>query len=190
MRLQRSRFVRRSAWLRFAVLLCFGFGGPAFPASLQEYQVKAVFLFNFTQFVDWPDRSFPDAGKPIAICILGDDPFDGYLDETVRGERVDNRTLVVRRLTSAEDSTGCQVLFISDSESARLDAILDRVKDASILTVGDTRGFGERGGIVGFVTEGNHVRLRINVDAAKAAGLTISSKLLRVAELVESKSRR
>jgi len=151
----------------------------AFP---QEYQVKAIFLFNFTQFVDWPLAS--DAAAPIAICILGEDPFGNYLDEALRGERVDNRALVVRRHRRTEDLDACQVLFISQSESGRLDAALASVKNTAVLTVSDARDFTERGGMVAFVAEDNHVRLRINVAAARAAGITISSKLLRVAEII------
>jgi hypothetical protein len=153
-------------------------------AALQEYQVKAVFLFNFTQFVDWPAAAFADASEPIVICVLGKDPFGSYLDDAVRGERVDNRELVVRRLTRSDEIDACRVLFISQSESAQLDAIIARARAMRALTVSEASGFGERGGMVGFVTEDNRVRLRINPDAAKAAGLTISSKLLRVAELV------
>lgn len=153
-------------------------------AALQEYQVKAVFLFNFTQFVDWPAATFADASEPISICVLGEDPFGAYLDDAVRGEHVESRALIVRRLRRAEDTEACQILFISQSEAARLDAIMQRVKPLRALTVSDARGFGERGGMVGFVTEDNRVRLRINLDAVRAAGLTISSKLLRVAEVV------
>ena len=153
-------------------------------AALQEYQVKAVFLFNFTQFVDWPPATFANASEPLAICILGDDPFGAYLDDAVRGEHVEERALIVRRLARVEETGNCQIVFINESETARLDAILQRVKPLRALTVSDARGFGDRGGMVGFVTEDNRVRLRINLDAVRAAGLTISSKLLRVAEVI------
>jgi hypothetical protein len=153
-------------------------------AALQEYQVKAVFLFNFTQFVDWPPAVFNDAHEPIAICVLGKDPFGSYLDDAVSGERVDNRPLVVRRYMRSDELDSCRILFISQSEAGQLDSIIARARELRALTVSDVSGFGERGGMVSFVTEDNRVRLRINLDAAKAVGLTISSKLLRVAELV------
>lgn len=153
-------------------------------AALQEYQVKAVFLFNFTQFVEWPAATTADATEPIFICILGEDPFGAYLEDAIRDEHVDNRVLAVRRLSAADDAQACRILFISRSESARVDAILQHLKPSTALTVSDARGFGERGGMVGFVTEDNRVRLRINLEAARAAGLTISSKLLRVADVV------
>ena len=138
----------------------------------QEYQVKAVYLFNFTQFVDWPPSTFSNAQEPIVIGVLG--------------EKVDNRSLVVRRYRRAEDIQACQVLFISRSEGMRIEHIVATLKDRSILTVSDADDFGQRGGMVRFVVDNSRIKLRINVAAAKAAGLTISSKLLRVAEIVTS----
>lgn len=157
---------------------------PSCQAALQEYQVKAVFLFNFTQFIDWPATTFRDAATPITICILGDDPFGSFLDDAVHGERVGNRTLVVRRLGHGDDVAGCQIAFISSSESARLDETIRHLDTLPVLTVSDVRGFGEHGGMVAFVTADNHVRLRINLDAVRTVGLSVSSKLLRVAEVV------
>lgn len=179
----RRRLYRLGSWVGASALALL-FVLQASAAALQEYQVKAVFLFNFTQFVDWPAGTFADATKPIAICILGDDPFGAYLDDAVRGERVDNRALIVRRYQRADDIDVCQILFIAPSEFARLDTVIQRARKLHLLTVSEGRGFNEHGGMVGFITEDNHVRLRINVEAVHAAGLSISSKLLRVAELV------
>ena len=153
---------------------------------LREFQVEAVFLFNFTQFVEWPASAFADAHMPLAICVVGEDPFGTFLDETVRGETAAGRPLIVRRSASIEDAGTCHVLFISRSESPRLAAILDRIKDRNMLTVSDAEDFGRRGGMVRFLVEDRHVKLRINLQASKAAGLTISSKLLRIAEITAS----
>jgi YfiR/HmsC-like len=154
----------------------------------QEYQVKAVFLFNFTQFVGWPSAS-EDAQTPIVIGILGDDPFGSYLDDTVRGEKVGDRPLIVRRYRHLEDVDDCQILFISRSEAIHFEQIAARLKDRSILTVSDADQSGKRGGIVRFVTEKDRVKLHISVNSAKDAGLTISSKLLRVAEIDDGAGR-
>src|SRR5689334_16419660 len=88
-------------------------------AVTPEYQLKAVFLFNFTQFVEWPPQAFADANSPLVIGVLGDDPFGAYLDETVRGETVNGRPLTVQRYASVEEASKCHVLFISHSEAAR-----------------------------------------------------------------------
>ncbi|MGA9335453.1 MAG: YfiR family protein [Rudaea sp.] len=153
-------------------------------AQVPDYQIKAVFLFNFTEFVEWPSDAFADAQKPLVIGVLGDDPFDGYLDATIRGEKVGNRPLLVRRYRRVEDVDACQVLFISRSEIDRLEPIIDSLKHRSILTVSDVDGFTQHGGMIRFVTRRNHVRLQINLAATQAAGLTLSSKLLQVAEVM------
>ena len=154
----------------------------------QEFQIKAVFLYNFVQFVDWPAGAFAGPQDPLIIGVLGEDPFGTALDDAVAGETVNGRSLVVRRFRRVEDIDRCHVLFISRSENARLGPILTALKGRSILTVGDAEEFTRRGGMIRFVTENNKVRLRINVEAAKAAGLTISSKLLRPAEIVTAAS--
>jgi YfiR/HmsC-like len=151
----------------------------------KEYQVKAVFLFNFAQFVEWPTNAFPGPQTPLVIGVLGDDPFGPFLDATVRGETVNGHPLVIQRYHRVNEIKECHILFISQSESGRLTDILSGLKGRNILTVGDFEGFAQQGGIVRFVTD-KKIRLRINVDAAKAANLTISSKLLRPSEIVES----
>jgi hypothetical protein len=150
----------------------------------REYQVKAVFLFNFAQFVEWPSPAFPEVQTPLVIGVLGEDPFGAYLDETVRGETVNNRPLVVRRFRSVEEIDTCHVLFISRSETGRVEQIVASLKGRSILTVGDADGFAKRGVMIRLTTVDNKIRLRINLERANAANLKISSKLLRPAEVV------
>jgi hypothetical protein len=166
--------------LSSALLLPGGLASPVQSAPTPEYQVKAVFLFNFAQFVDWPPTAFPDRQTPLVIGILGQDPFGSYLDETVRGERVNNRPLIVRRYHRVEEIQTCHVLFIRRSEADRLDQILASLKYRKILTVADSESAARSSVIIRFVTQQNKIRLRINPEAAKAANLTISSKLLRL----------
>jgi uncharacterized protein DUF4154 len=166
------------------LLLLGGLDASAQTGASREYQVKAVFLFNFAQFVEWPPAAFAGANSPIVIGVLGENPFGTDLDETLRGETVNNRPLEVRRYHRLDEIKTCHVLFISRSEANRLEQILVSLKDRSILTVGDGEDFVQRGGMIRLATAQNKIRLIINVDAAKAANLTISSKLLRAAELV------
>ncbi len=154
-------------------------------AISKEDQIKAVCLFNFAQFVVWPPESFTSPDEPFRIGILGDDPFGTFLDETVQGEKVDNHPLVIQRYSRVEDIKNCQILFVSGSENERLTEIFSALKGRNILTVGDREHFIRGGGMVRFFVEGNKIRLRINPEAAKSAGLTISSKILRLAQLVE-----
>jgi len=173
------------AWFRGAALaLTVGAGLAAQGGRAPEYQVKAVFLFNFAQFVDWPPEAVPDSKAPLVIGVLGDDPFGGILEQTVRGEHRGARPFEVRRFQRVDDIKTCDILFISRSEGDRVGEILASLKSRPILTVSDGEAFAERGGMIRFVTESNRIRLKINLQAAQAAHLTISSKLLRVAEIV------
>jgi hypothetical protein len=149
-----------------------------------EYQVKAVFVFNFSHFVEWPPQAFTAPDQPFLICILGSDPFGGRLDEAVRGEQIDKHPLSVRRARNIGDIGDCKILYIDRSEGAQLQQILATLDHRSTLTVSDLDGSAERGVMIQFTTESSRIRLRINVEAARTAGLTISSKLLRPAEMV------
>lgn len=151
------------------------------PAALPEYQIKAVFLFNFAQFVTWPAEAFHDAEAPLVIGVLGTDPFGRQLEDAVRGEKIGPRALVVRHFSRVDEITECHILFISSSEAGHLQNVLARLKGRSLLTVGDVADFNRAGGMVRFITENHKIRLRINVAAAKGAALIISSKLLRPA---------
>ena len=180
-----GRFGWLRVWLAALALWWPGVWGlAAEPVVNKEYQIKAVFLFNFSQFVEWPTNAFAETQSPLVIGVLGEDPFGTYLEEAVRGEEVNKHPLVIRHYRRVEDIKDCHILFISQSETSRLSRIFERLKDRSILTVGDAEGFVQQGGMIRFITEKNKIRLRINPEAAKAAKLTISSKLLRPAEIV------
>lgn len=141
-------------------------------------------LYKLSQFVEWPARAFRGPAAPLVIGVLGQDPFGAYLDELVRGEKIGDRALMVRRYQHPEDVADCHILFVSRSEAGALETILARLAGRSVLTVSDVDAFAQAGGMVRFVMEGGKIRLRINVEAAKACDLTISSKILRLATIV------
>ena len=176
------RGITPGLWLVLWLLLA-ATASPAQTVPTKEYQVKAVFLYNFAQFVEWPTNAFSDPHAPLVIGILGDDPFGPFLDDTVRGEAVSDHPLVVRRYHDIDEIKDCHILFISRSEAGAFGQILAGLQGRNLLTVGDSPGFAKLGGVVRFVTD-KTIKLRINLDAAKAADLTISSKLLRPAEIV------
>jgi hypothetical protein len=173
--------------LKTLALVCLVGLSPVFAAAPSEYQLKAVFLFNFAQFVEWPPTAFQDPQVPLVIGILGDDPFGDYLDEVVQGEQVRGRPLIVKRFHRLEEVDVCHILFVSSPGAARLSPTPAALGGRAILTVSDAdRGAGPAGAMIQFVDAQKHIRLRIDVDTARAAGLTISSKLLRSAEVVHA----
>jgi len=168
------------------LLIAGGLWGAAAPVS--EYRLKAVFLFNFAQFVEWPPAALPGDNAPFVIGVLGKDPFGGDLDEVVRGEAVDRHPLAIARYRDVTEARNCQILFIAASELGHLDAILAALRGRSILTVSDAEGPPLRGVMIGLIRQDNRIRLRIDLEAARLGNLTISSKLLRPAEIVGSGS--
>jgi YfiR/HmsC-like len=146
-----------------------------------EYQVKAAFLFNFAKFVEWPPETFAVETSPLVIGIMGDNPFGGALESTIQNKTINNRSLVIKSLHSLAEATNCQILFINASEKKRFAEIFQSLHRSSILTVSETEGFTEAGGMINFVLENKKIRFQINDEAAKAARLKISSKLLTLA---------
>jgi len=169
--------------LLLEVLLIAGAQGQA----VDEYQVKAAFLYNFAKFVTWPPQSFQTSKDPIVICILGSNPFGGELEEAVQGKVVEGRKLLVLQISDAKQAASCHILFISSSERKRSRSILADLRSTGILTVGESEGFAGYGGVVNFKLEGNRVRLEVNIDAAEQEKLRISSKLLSLAQIVGRK---
>lgn len=172
--------------LKALALACLAAAAPALAAAPNEYQVKAVFLFNFSQFVEWPAQAFAAADAPFTLCVVGEDRFGAQLDAAVQGESVQGHKLVVKRYRDPGQMGTCHILFIGDSEMGQLESILGSLDGQATLTVSDIDHSAERGAIIQFANENNRLRLRINVAAAKSVGLTISSKLLRPAEIVGS----
>lgn len=172
----------------FGVLLVACGMGPLQISHSREYEIKAAFLFNFTQFVEWPTTSFSDPQAPLVIGVFGQDPFGAYLEEIIAGEKVNGHPLVVQRYHQLDEIKTCHVLFVNVTQSDQLDQILASLREKNILTVGDVNNFARKGGVIRFFTENNKMRLQINLEAAKAADLTISSKLLRLADILNTKS--
>ena len=154
-----------------------------------EYEVKAAFLFNFVQFVEWPPESLP-AGAPFRVCLSGENPFAGVLERTIAGEQAAGRPIQIDVVAPDAPLATCQILFVPRSQAPRAGTLLRGIGAAPVLTVGESPRFVETGGLVNFVVEGGHVRFDVNADAAASRGLRISSKLLRVARTTGGFERR
>lgn len=159
--------------------------GPAKAAS-KEYQVKAAFLYQFAQFTSWPESAFAGPESALVIGVLGEDPFGGYLDMVVKGEKKDRRSIRIHRFTKVEEVAGCHILFLAGSQDGELERILPGLKDKIVLTVGETDRFTRSGGMVRFEIQSTKIRFKVNLRAIQAADLNMSSKLLRLADIVSS----
>jgi hypothetical protein len=180
---------KKTIALTAMVLLCVLPGTQSLHAQTnasKEYKLKAVFLFNFTQFIEWPSSAFASAGSPFIIGILGDDPFGFSIEETVQNERVGGHPLVVQRYHDIRDMRPCHILFINSKDPEKIKESL-LVAGRNTLTVSDADGFVKMGGMIRFITENNKIKLQIYPDMAKTAELLISSKLLRVSDIYDPK---
>ena len=153
------------------------------PAAGREYALKAVFLYNFCQFIDWPPRRFGTHKSPIIIGILGSNPFGNLLTETVQGEAVRGRPIHVEFYQSPAQAKNWHLLFISDAEFARHPAACATLRGHGVVTVGESDDFLNQGGMIALASEQNRIRVRIYLEPVSAANVEISSKLLRIADI-------
>ena len=146
-----------------------------------EYQVKAAFLCNFANFVEWPSSTYRSPSDPFFVCVLGRNPFANALEGLAAGRSVDGHPFAVRYLPDVQQVNSCQILFVSSSERLRYRSILDSLKTSSVLSVGDTSDFVAEGGVVGLPVENGKVRVEIDNHAARRRNLRVSAHLLGLA---------
>ena len=151
--------------------------------KFSEHEVKAAFLFNFMQFVEWPASVATNASRPLVIGVLGDYPFGAALDETIKGETVRGQPLQIKRSRLVDDMKDCQLVFICRNEKPHLKEILNSLRGCGTLTVSDIEEFCQHGGMIELLNEGGKIRFAINQEAAEQGKVKISSKLLRLARL-------
>jgi hypothetical protein len=152
-----------------------------------EYRVKAAYLLNFARYVEWPASTSADSS--LGICVIGHDPFGQVLDATVSGRTAHGKPLHVRRIQTASEATGCQVVFVGRDIWRHSPERVKALNRAGSLTVGETEQFARRGGVIGFVIVDETVRFVVNDEARSEARLRISSRMLSLAAAIYDRSR-
>jgi len=155
-------------------------------AKPSAYDVKAVYLYNFGRFVEWPASVTAKSGS-FTVCVLGQDPFGPALDATLAGETIDGKSVVAKRISNPQEAASCRIVFMSSAEGSQIDKIIESLDKQAVLTVSDTPQVSQRGGMIQFVLEEQKVRFEVNLTAVQHAGLTLSSELLKVAISVRRK---
>ena len=148
-----------------------------------EYQIKAAYLYNFINFIEWPIDSPINNSPSINLCILGDDPFGKDLDD-IRNEIVKGKKLTVKYTGSLDKLRSCNILFFPASEKNHVGQILKLIGNSRVLTVSDVEEYARQGVIISFFVEHKKVRFAINIEAARRAGFKFSAKLLKLAKIV------
>jgi YfiR/HmsC-like len=185
-----ARRIRRASFFMFACWL-FSSAPQAFSLNGEgvEYPVKLAFLYNFTKFIEWPIGSYRYPDAPLALCIVGHDPFSAAIEGDLRTRMAGAHRVEVLTLKPTDALSGCHLAFIPATEKDQAGKIVRNLKGSSTLTVGETEGFAELGGMINLTVEGSKVHFEVNPLAAQRAGLTISSKLLSLAKIVIDNAR-
>ena len=152
--------------------------------DLGEYQVKAGFLINFAKFVEWPPEVMKDPTVSLTFCIAGSDPFHGELDRIVQGKKISSHPLEIVHLSRDRTARSCHILFISFAEKKRIPQILAELASLPILTVGESDGFLQQGGMIDLIVIDERVKFDVNLETATKAGLKVSSRLLNLARSI------
>ena len=178
------------AALRALVLLAVGLAPVLLDAQTlplrQEYKLKAAFIYNFLQFIEWPSGAFSSKDSPLVIGVYDQDELTALLQILVDTELINNRRIVVRRLTDTSDFSSCQLIFVPRTHANAMPDIISQTDGKNVLTVGESKGFARNGGAINFYVEENKLRFEVNRSVLKRSNLQASSRLLRLARIVES----
>ena len=150
--------------------------------GLEAYELKALFLLNFTRIIQWPGEM-----STIQLCIIGDNPFGSALEELVAEF---NKTAKIPRTISyyrdIDVLMQCQIVYVEESMYKQIDAILAKLSGQPILTVSSMEAFVHRGGMLQFYPRDDKLRFYINPKALNRSGLKIDVNLMRVGDIVET----
>ena len=176
-------------WRQILVVLCTGMAFHTAPAMVlaegpSEYQVKAAFIYHFTQFIEWSQTNFESANSPFRLCIVGPDPFGAILEDTLQGKTVGGHPFSLVRNPAPREIDRCHMLFLAKGHATLRATLQTSLAFTQILTVGEQREFLDAGGMIQFYLDGQKIRFAFNPDAVKLSELKVSPKLLRLAQIV------
>ena len=171
--------------LAFAVLFWTTSAPSRAQEAVSEPVLKAAFIYNFAKFVEWPADAYRGSGDRFQICLYGIDSVSEALN-SIAGQMVGPRKIEIQTLAPGDNPVDCQVAYIGQSERPKLRQALNKMADLTVLTIGDMPSFAEQGGMINLRKVGGKIRFQINLAAARRSGLRISSRLLRLAQIVAS----
>ena len=155
----------------------------AFASQDGALQLRAMFIYNFANFVEWPDKAFLTADSPINICLYGEVPFLPYL-QPLGGTLVGERQLTVVRY-EGNSKTRCHMLFVGKDKQVLSKPLFESANFLYVLSVAEQTNFLEAGGIINILSKENQISFEIDLQSAKEKGLFISSDLLSLAKNIK-----
>ncbi len=173
-------------FLTVALLASFPLAALPSGAEMEEYRVKALFLYNFTQFVEWPLEAFRDVHEPLNICVVAPSPFESSeLERVLKGKSFDTHPLVTRQIRDGKEAASCHIIFFSAASVKKGKALVVDGKRGGLLSVGEVPGFAASGGVINFLIKDGRVRLEVNLTSAEREKLRVSAKLLKLADVIK-----
>jgi hypothetical protein len=187
------RAARACVWQAAAAALLVAVGAAAEPASLSieqtaEYAIKAAYLCKFGNYVEWPGRLPVPSEAPFEIGVVASDAVVDELKHAARGQTVNGRPIVVRRLAAGDPLNGLGIVFVARSGVAFLAETLAATKGQPILTVTESEEGTAPGSVVNFVVIADKVKFDVALKPAEQSNLKISARLLGVARVVSGKA--
>lgn len=147
------------------------------PRVAAEYDLKAAFLFNLAKFIRWPAAKFEHEDSPLVIGIRGDEALDRF--SRLLGEKaIDQHKIQIKAIAQIEELRSCHVIFLSRAEKDDLAQWVAAGNSASALTVGETTDFLQQGGMIQFALASGELRLEINEQCTRQAGINITANAL------------
>ncbi|PCJ45233.1 MAG: hypothetical protein COA99_05310 [Moraxellaceae bacterium] len=180
--------------LRYSLLILLLFSNASYGITAaeiaqrqKEFHVKALFLYNFANFVEWPDDAFPTQTSDLRMCLYGSVPFGGFLD-TVNGTRIKDRHLRILRTADVHDiKAGCHILFVGTDRLDLIQELFANIDHLFVLSIGNVKGFSQKGGIVNILRTRDRQKFEINLGRAIENGLLIDSDLLNLARIINTR---
>lgn len=164
----------------FIVFFLLGFNTGS-QTEVEEYRLKAAFIFNFTKFIEWENHD----SKVFKIGVIGASPIAASLEEISHTKTVNNKKITIENYNNPDEINDCNILFIPADNKFSLEEILSKTKNKNMLTVSEQSGFARQGTGINFIVLDDKLKFEVNLKALAAARLKVSSQLLKLAVIVE-----
>jgi hypothetical protein len=168
----------------WGLVLLLALMGAVVADTLEEYSAKAALAFNFARYTDWPESTLARSPDTLHFCVAGDLALIEAF-QALSGKRIGERHVRVNELGARDNAGTCDLIFIDHRDRRRIAHLLSQVRDRPVLTIGEVPGFADYGGIINLYRSEGRFRFEVSPAAARRANLAISSRLLRLARIVE-----
>lgn len=175
-----DKIITISRSLVFVALLTLSCWSTAEGVTSREYEVKAALLYKLGKFATWPNQG----SEAFSLCVYGDNPFGALLGQ-LESRRIKDRPIVVHYQHQLDSYVNrCNIVFVSQSATTQLNALLSHIAGTPVLSISDIPGFAELGGMIELSSANNRIQFRINLRSAKQAQIRLASTLLELASVV------